>query len=305
MASLGQGGAKVDLSLYQNHFSPGEEVKGELNVYGGTVEQSIDKIEVNLELEIHDHEHHYRQTVSKVPLNTTFEIHPNEQKTFPFYFRLPSNLPISGHTVSYFFETELDIIGGKDHKDRDFISIIPPRELQNVLNALQNLGFREKHDSRSFNGQVQEFELSPTSYFRGQIEEVEFTVAILPDGLDLRLEVDVISSYGHEKEIKHHVFLDQPLLHDSYQLESYFKNLLEELVHSYGSGSHSSHGHYEHQEHYYSDGHRHGHHGSGVGSAVGGFAAGAIGGYVLSEMLDDDDDYDDNDIEDFFEDEED
>jgi sporulation-control protein len=303
MASLGQGGAKVDLALYQDHFSPGEEVKGELNVYGGTVEQSIDKIEVSLELEILDHEHHYRQTVSRVPLNTTFSIYPGEQKSFPFYFRLPNNLPVSGHTVSYFFETELDIIGGKDHKDRDPVTIHPPHELQCVLNALQNLGFHEKHDSRSFNGQVQEFELYPTSYFRGQIEEVEFTAAILPDGLDLRLEVEVYSSYGHEKEIKHHVFLDHAMLQDSNQLESYIKNLLEELVHSYGSGS-SSHGHYEHHGHYYSD-----HHGSGVKSAVGGFAAGAIGGFVVSEMLDNDDDDDDDDfdnaIEDFFEDEED
>lgn len=305
MASLGQGGAKVDLVLDQDHFSPGEEVQGVLNVYGGTVEQSIDKIEVNLELEIHDHEHHFHQTVNRIPLHTTFTIHPSEQKTFPFHFRLPTNLPVSGPTVSYYFETELSIVSGVDHKDRDFISINPPYELQNVLNALQNLGFYEKHDSRSFNGQVQEFELYPTSYFRGQIEEVEFTAAILPDGLDLRLEVDVLSTFGHEKELKHHVFLDHTLLQDMHQLESYFKNLLEELVHAYGSGTytshHSHHGHYEHHHH---------HHSSGAGSAIGGFVAGAVGGYMLSEMLDDDDDDDDDDdfdeeIEEFFEDEED
>ncbi len=128
MASLGQGGAQVDLILHEEHFTVGSQVTGEIFVKGGVVEQSINYIEVRLILEKYNHENEYTQMIEQIPVQTSFEIQSNEEKSFPFQFHLPDHLLVSGDTVCYYFETYLDIAAGKDYVDRDLILIVSPAE---------------------------------------------------------------------------------------------------------------------------------------------------------------------------------
>lgn len=295
MARFGKGAAKVDLVLNRNQFQLGDVAEGKLVIQGGTVEQKINKIDVRLMVVIRHDETEYVHAVTSIPFYESFIIHPGEYKEFPFQYQLPYDLLISGNYVTYFFNTKLDIAGGVDQKDRDYIEILCPHSLQQVLDALSQLGFREKHDSRKFNGHVQEFALFPTDFLQGKAEELEFVVAMQHDGVRLLLELDLYS-FGHEKELKREVFIPNHLLDSEAELVSELKGILEEMVDYAHTG-------YHHESHYGHSHHGHGYHSSGMAGAVGGFAAGVIGAMVVNEMLDNDDnDDDDGGLEDFFED---
>jgi sporulation-control protein len=300
MARLGHGAAKVDLVLEQNRFAPGDPVAGKLLIKGGNVEQRINKIDVHLMISIYAKGHVHTHPVTSVPFYQSFFIRPGELKELPFHFQLPSNLLVTGQSVSYYFETQLDLAGSVDQSDRDYIEVVPPLPLQNILAALGQLGFRETHDSRKFNGYVQEFELVPTGLFREQVKELEFAAAIEPNGVRLLLEVEFYS-FGHHHEVKREIFISQEQISNPTALAMFLQNLITEWI----STSHYSHYHaphpYEYDHHGYGHYHDpyHGHHGhhhhshlSGMKGAIGGFAAGLIGGALLDELLDGDDDQD-------------
>lgn len=293
MARFGKGAAKVDLVLDKNQFQLGETVAGRLMIQGGEVEQEINKIDILLMVAIRHDDTEHLHTVATIPTYESFTIHPGERKEFPFQYLLPYDLLISGNHVTYFFSTNLDIAGGVDQKDRDYIEILCPNPLQQVLDALSRLGFREKHDSRKFNGRVQEFELFPTDFLQGRAEELEFIAAVQPDGVRLLLELDLYS-FGHEKELKREVFISQQVLESEDELVSELKRILEEMA-EYGVTGYyrDAHGHSYH----------HGHSSSGLSGAVGGFAAGVIGAMVVDEVVDElFEDDDEDELEDFFED---
>lgn len=302
MARFGKDAAKVDLVLNQHRFQLGELAEGKLVIQGGAVEQKINKIEVSLMVIIRHEETEYVHPVTTIPFYESFTIHPGEHKEFSFQYQLPYDLLISGNDVTYYFHTDLDIAGGVDQNDRDYIEILCPEPLQQVIDALGELGFREKHDSRRFNGRVQEFAFFPTDLLRGKAEELEFVAMIQPDGVHLRLELDLIS-FGHEKELKREIFIPQQRLEAKAELVHELKELLEEMAeHGQGLEVYPSYGHAIHEPVY----HGHGHHSSGMSGAIGGFAAGLIGGMMIEEMLEENEDetgFDEEGLEDFFEDE--
>jgi sporulation-control protein len=230
MAKLGPGSAQVDLVLDRNRFAPGERVDGKLLVKGGSVVQRVNKINVQLMLSVHAKGNNYTHPVTSIPFYQSFDIHPGELKEFPFNLQLPTNLLVTGQSVSYYFETELDLAGAVNQTDRDYIEIIPPLPLQNILSAFEQLGFREKHDSREFNGYVQEFKFFPTGLFREQIKELGFAAAIDPHGVRLLLEIDLYS-FGHESQIKREVFIPQEKLANPPQLAAYLQSMLYEFIH--------------------------------------------------------------------------
>lgn len=296
MARFGKGAAKVDLVLDKNQFRLGETIQGKLVVEGGEAEQKINKIDILLMVAIRHDETESVHTVATIPVHEAFTIHPGERKELPFNYSLPFDLLISGNHVVYFFSTNLDIAGGLDQKDRDYIEIVCPQPLQMVLDALSRLGFREKHESRKFNGHGQEFELFPTDFLQGQAEELEFIAAIQPDGVHLLVELDLYS-YGDEKEVKREVFIPGHLLESEEELVKEIKGILEEMA-NYGTG-----GYYHDSHHYFKHGH-HGHGSSGLSGAIGGFAAGVIGTMVVNEVIDElSEDDEEEELEDFFEDE--
>ena len=301
MARFGKGAAKVDLVLNQSQFQLGDTVEGKLLIQGGQVEQKINKIEVKMEVIIRHDETDHVHTITSIPFYESFTIQPGETREFPFEYQLPYDLLISGNYVTYYFHTDLDIAGGVDQKDRDYIEILCPAPLQKVLDALGQLGFREKHESREFNGRVQEFELFPTGFLQGQAEELEFVAAVQPDGVRMLLELDLYSSFGGEREIKREVFISNEQLESETDLVNELQRILSEMAESAQNG-------FQYEPTYH--GHSHGSLGGGSGlkGAIGGFAAGMIGGMVVNEVIDEllDDDDDDEALEaleDFFEDE--
>lgn len=275
LAKLGVGSAKVNLLLDKEEYTLGDTVEGELLVEGGTVEQYIQKIDVELVMEVQVKERVFSHIVETASFHTPFHVAPFENKVFPFTFTLPNNLPISGKTVRYHFVTRLDIADGIDHSDRDPLIILPPERLNNVLKALERLGFREKRNSRSFDGYVQEFEFFPTDFMRERIEELEFVAAFEENGIRMLLEVDLRTLFGGEKELKREVLLENALLEDEAALARHFRELIGEMVENPERFSRFRFGHHAHPHEAFSK----------YGSAIGGLAAGVLGGLVLSELM--------------------
>ncbi|MED0680489.1 sporulation protein [Aneurinibacillus thermoaerophilus] len=276
MAKLGFGSARVDLVLRNSEFILGDTVEGELVIQGGAVEQYIKKIDVQFMMAIRTKQNEYRQAIATIPFACNFNIGAEERKVFPFRYELPKDLLISSHTVAYYFVTNLDIAAGVDNQDRDYIRVNPPQRFQNIIAAFEQLGFREKHDSRKFNGYAQEFEFFPTTFLRDRVKEVEFIAAIEEEQIRLLLELD-LPSFGHEVEIKHEVALSNELLADPASVADYLRGVMEEMVDNPHAYLHQR-SMMEHDHHH----HRHG----GFAGAMGGFAAGLLGGMILSEIMD-------------------
>ncbi|WP_047151926.1 sporulation protein [Aneurinibacillus tyrosinisolvens] len=282
MAKMGIGSAKVDLILHNNEYALGDRIEGELVIQGGAVEQFINKIDVDFVMNLRTKKQEHKQVVSSIPLYSSFTIHASERKAIPFTFQLSEELLVSSHMVSYYFVTNLDIAGGVDNQDNDYIRVVPPARFNNIIAAFEQLGLREKHDSRSFDGYTQEFEFFPTTFLREQVQEVEFIAAIERDRIRLLLEAELYSYGRKEVEIKQEISLPNDLLSNVQQLADYLQQVLQEMVenpeayvhhrHSFGYGN-GGHGH----EH-----HRHG----GFAGAIGGMAAGLLGGMVISELMD-------------------
>lgn len=286
LAKFGKGAAKIDLILDQEDYALGDEIQGEIKVYGGTIKQTINKIEVDLNMDIYVGENVYTQLIHRFEIKESFDIKPDEEKSFPFQFQIPYNLLISGNAVSYYFITHLDIDSGKDSSDRDRLIIHPHSQMQNIFTAFNHLGFVEGDSSRSYDGYFQEFDFVPTTQFKGEIEEIEFNVISKDDGILLLLEVDCYSFLG-EREISQELWLENELLDDVDSLSSYLQETIEKMVHEPSL----YHGEKEQfQKKYYLS-----------AGAVGGIAVGLIAAEVFKEAIDEVGDF----IEDIIEDDDD
>ncbi|AIM15324.1 sporulation protein [Neobacillus sedimentimangrovi] len=203
-ASIGIGSATVDTKVEKDTYMPGETVKGVVEIKGGKVEQRVDEIYLTLNStylkESDDKKYTVTAAIERIKLTTPFTIGVNERKEIPFSFQLPYDTPLSIGRTKVWVSTGLDIKGGVDPSDKDFIKIVPNPLMAAVFNAVENLGFRIREADceeapRTFRGRlpfVQEFEFVPFSGpFRGRLDELE--VVFFPSGngsLDIMLQVD-------------------------------------------------------------------------------------------------------------------
>ncbi|MBM7606990.1 sporulation-control protein [Lysinibacillus composti] len=204
LASIGIGAAKVDTKLEKSSYVAGETVRGEVEVYGGNIDQQIDTIYLTLYTtyikEVDDNKFTATSPIQKYRVSEPFTIQGNETKIIPFSFVIPIDAPITIGATSVWVTTELDIRSGADAKDKDFIEIRPSRIATAVLEEVQQLGFRlSKADceqaSRRFRGHypfVQEFEFVPYSgLFRGRLDELEVVfLSQTEQSAELLLQVD-------------------------------------------------------------------------------------------------------------------
>lgn len=203
-ASVGIGSAAVDTKLERDTYMPGETVKGVVEIKGGKVEQQVDEIYLTLNTtylkESDDKKYTVTAAIERFRLTTPFVIRANEKKDIPFTFQLPFDTPLSIGRSKIWVTTGLDIKGGVDPSDKDYLKVVPNPLMSEVFNAIDNLGFRIREADceeapRRLRGRlpfVQEFEFVPTSgQFRGRLDELE--VVFFPtgnDSLDIIFQVD-------------------------------------------------------------------------------------------------------------------
>ncbi|MCX7569704.1 sporulation protein [Tumebacillus sp. DT12] len=242
MAKIGVGSAQIDFQLNGNQYRLGDTVEGQFQIVGGNVEQSINGITLDLNLKMKYEDSAIYPVIASIPVSGAFDLPPGERKTLDVRFTLPENLPVSRRHASYYFSTNLDIEEGLDSGDRDAITLLPSPRFAAVLDAIADMGFREKHDSGEFNGYNQEFAYAVPEDYYSRLNELEFEAAVEADGVRLLMELDLPTLLGFsEIEVKREVFLSNEVLTDRAQVASHLRRAIEETLanpRSYGGKRH-------------------------------------------------------------------
>lgn len=201
LASIGIGSAKIDTILEKTRFEPGEQIRGTVNIQGGSTEQRIDAIQLSVMTEYiresNDQKHKQHAELGRFHISNPFTVEAGEQRSVPFSFQLPYRTPLTIGRAPVWVKTELDIRGAIDPNDNDRIEVVPTHAIHTILEALNVLGFSFRkaeceYASRLGGGQpfVQEFEFIPTSHFRGQLDELEVMFYPSANKLDIILQID-------------------------------------------------------------------------------------------------------------------
>lgn len=281
LARFGKGAATVDLRFDTSRpYYAGSVIEGEVHVYGGAVEQKVNSLSARLMINVRTSKSSATREAAVIPLIGSFFIRPKEEKVIPFTYQIPANLPVSRGSISYYFDTILDIEGGVDRTDVDYFTIDVPQKMQPIFQAMADLGFREKHTSGKLDKYGQEFSFFPTGLFAGQVNEVELRLANEETGVRVWMEVDC--KHGlQEIEAKRELFFDHADLENATTAAEKLKEAITEMVEqpqAYSQPfSFTNYPHYSHGQHG----------GSGIAGMVGGLAMGLLGGMLLGELMED------------------
>ncbi|TKH08740.1 hypothetical protein FC678_19420 [Peribacillus simplex] len=279
LASLGKGAATVDLQYDNRNYQAGDSIQGEVVIQGGEVEQKINQLTVRLMMNVVLKQGSVSKEVAHIPLVNRDCIHPKERKVIPFHYVLPTNIPISRGTVSYYLDTHLDIEGGVDRKDVDRLVIQSQKSISSIFNAMAQLGFRETANSGKLDQYGQEFAFFPTSQFMGQVNEVEMRFANEESGIRVWMEVDCKSGYK-EIEAKREFYLSKNVLEHEADLHKLLGKYITEAIDQPYAFT---------QPFSYSTNHHHGRAsqlGNAIPGMVGGLAIGVLGSMLFTEMMD-------------------
>jgi sporulation-control protein len=204
LASIGIGAAKVDTKLFSERITLGSEVKGIVQIIGGSVEQKIDEIYLSLYstyiVEVDDQKTTHQALIEKWKITEPFTIGVNEKKEIPFSFKLPLDTPISVGKTRVWLHTGLDIKNAIDPADEDYIRIEPTPIMNAVLDAMEKIGFRLREAEceeapiqlRRRLPFVQEFEYVPRGgIFQGKLDEVEIIfLPISEEETEVLMQID-------------------------------------------------------------------------------------------------------------------
>ncbi|SEM55067.1 sporulation-control protein [Mesobacillus persicus] len=126
MSLVGIGSAQIDLILEKETYYPGETVKGDFQIKGGTIEQQLKRIECDLirKDEILGKE----EVIHTATILTSSKIQAEAVNQIPFAFTLPEEMDVSTETQLYRFTTRLFFTQGVASADQDAIKIVKPAD---------------------------------------------------------------------------------------------------------------------------------------------------------------------------------
>lgn len=213
LSSVGIGSAKVDAIVDNERTTPGELIQGHVEVQGGKVAQAINHIKLEVRCYYYSEETYYETDedgeesehtrrirneaiLASYKLTDAFTTDIGQTQRFDFSIELPFYAPLSFGDARIWLRTDLDIAAAIDKSDKDTLEVLPTPRQQQLLDAMNALGFVlaevECEEGRQF-GQpyVQEFEFKPQQgEFRGRVDEVEVLMVSHPDRLELLIEID-------------------------------------------------------------------------------------------------------------------
>ena len=203
LSSVGVGAATVDTRLEGGEFTPGDEVRGVVEIRGGDVEQEIRGI--RLEVQTYYKREVGDNTVTDTGIIGSFDVsgprvvQPNTDEQVPFSLSLPYETPLTLGRSSVWVRTALDIERAIDPLDSDGITVLPNPSMHFILDSFGKLGFRMReadneelpHRLRRHLSFAQEIEFVATGgEFRGRFDEVELVMFPSEDAVELLLQVD-------------------------------------------------------------------------------------------------------------------
>ena len=210
MASLSIGAAKVDAVIKKSELLPGGRVDFDIYVKGGSIEQQIDNIYLNICCQYFEEVERHKgndgepvtdkvkqiYSLSDWSLPESFLITPGEERVFQDSFILPWNTPITLGEGKVWLDTGLDIKFAIDPSDMYLLVVRPDPLMASLFDTLTNAGLQlrqaECEAAKGFDLPfVQEFEFVPVAgKFLGRWRELEMVVWRDDHELKLWFEVD-------------------------------------------------------------------------------------------------------------------
>lgn len=201
LASVGVGAAKVDTQLTGSAVTPGGTLTGEVHVMGGDIAQEIEQIylyvAIKYKREKDDTTYYEECKLLKHQVAPQLTIQARDRKTIPFSLQVPDQTPLTLGQQEVYIRTGLDIAMAINPKDWDGIAVHPHPMMQEVLNALEFLGFRLHKATCEYDPRrgrhypfVQELEFKPTGQYRQKFDELEVVFYLEGDRLEVMLEID-------------------------------------------------------------------------------------------------------------------
>jgi sporulation-control protein len=200
---LGFGNAKVDARLRGGAVPQGGILEGDVFITGADEATTIDELYLRVMTEYtkegDDYESRHSCVLAQHKLFDRFVIQAKEQKSIPFAIQIPFETPVTtvGGYNRVYLQTTLETSAIFDPKDTDPIQVAPHQYTQQVLNAIQNLGFSlykiDCEYTHRFGGQypfVQEFEFKPSGEFYGRLDELEAYLRPNPNGIQVIFQID-------------------------------------------------------------------------------------------------------------------
>ncbi|WP_306362389.1 sporulation protein [Nocardia sp. CC227C] len=208
LAAVGVGGAEVRTELHTPGVQPGETVHGVVRLRGGSVEQEIDRIAVELvtrvEIEHADEEYDAYRAFWSADVHGSFTLAGSAPYEFPFSLHTPMETPITFYNgrhlpgMEVFVRTVVEVGGAVDPGDRDPLGIgaLPAQHV--VLATLEQFGFPlhradvEAGRLRGIQQQLpfyQEIEFGRSRNYP-RLNQLEVTFVARRDGMDVVLEAD-------------------------------------------------------------------------------------------------------------------
>ena len=208
LSKIGIGAIKVNTKFDSERLVPGSEVQGVVTLQGGNVEQYINSIHIDL---VSDYIVEFKGTKAKrkdiikhYQLGDSIPVSPGERKELNFSFSLPEETPVTIKDTAVWFKTRLDIRGGINLQDKDYLQIEPTEITNSFLNIMQELGFQLKYVGNEYNAYhlsdklpfIQEFQFVPSDgEFKKKVEKIE--CVFVPESSS---QIDVIM--GIERKTK-------------------------------------------------------------------------------------------------------
>jgi sporulation-control protein len=196
LAKLGIGSATVDTILERSTYRQGERVRGQIHIRGGKAAQEIDDIYLYLVVQYYHEGTEAECVVDEFRLTERFVVSPFESQVIPFEFTLPLDTPVSTGGSPVYLKTGLDIKRAIDPTDLDGIEVLPHPAVDQILKAVESLGFRlyqVQYDFEHFHSRnpfVQVYNLKPTGDYSKQLDKLSFIFNLQNKRIDVVMKVD-------------------------------------------------------------------------------------------------------------------
>jgi len=257
IASVGVGSAKVDTKIEKNYFMQGEVLDGVVEIVGGTTDQEIDSIILNL-MTLYGHDDSDRLTNTAVyshKVTEGFTISKGERKEIPFSFRIPLDTPITmrhprthKNVPPVWIDTDLNIKNAVDSSDKDYISIEPTEVHEKIVDAVKANGFKFRQMenqkvpygikiNRPF---IQQFEFVPSfGKYHRKLDELEVYILQGEHETTIFFEVDkkskgALSSLVEKLNLDEYrgsvTFNNEEILNDHHLVSDRFEQIIDGVL---------------------------------------------------------------------------
>jgi sporulation-control protein len=198
---LGFGNISVDARL-RGAVQQGGVLQGDVVIKGADEATTIDELYLRVVCEYTRESDDYNSTEKSIlvehKLFDRLTIQAKEDKSVPFSIQNPFETPVT--TMGFnrvYLQTAAETSAIFDPGDSDQVEVLPHPHTQQVLNAVQAIGFSlfkvDCEHAPHFGGRfpfVQEFEFNPTGDFRGRLDELEAYIRPNQNGVEIVFQID-------------------------------------------------------------------------------------------------------------------